>query len=156
MYIDECKTGQYTRYLLRESYREDGKVKHRTIANLSHCSPEEIQAIRLALKHKDDLAALASIADDIRLEQGLSVGAIWTIYGVAKQGRVAKIQSTLRKAQGPVKKFLKEIERDDKVKFIAILVGGGLAVLLFLAGFGYGSFRFMQYIIKRWKNERRK
>jgi hypothetical protein len=85
MYIDQCKTGKYTRCLLRESYREDGKVKHRTIANLSHCSPEEIQAIRLALKHKDDLAGLASIADDIRLEQGLSVGAVWALYGVAKQ-----------------------------------------------------------------------
>ena len=85
MYVDQCKTGKYTRYLLRESFREDGKVKHRTIANLSHCCPEEIQAIRLALKHKDDLAALASIADDITLEQGLSVGAVWTIYGLAKQ-----------------------------------------------------------------------
>jgi len=85
MYIDQCKTGKYTRYLLRESYREDGKVKHRTIANLSHCGPEEIQAIRLALKHKDDLAAVASMADNIRLEQGLSIGAIWTLYGIAKQ-----------------------------------------------------------------------
>jgi len=85
MYVDQCKTGKYTRYLLRESFREDGKVKHRTIANLSHCCPEEIQAIRLALKHKDDLAALASIADDITLEQGLSIGAVWTMYGLAKQ-----------------------------------------------------------------------
>ena len=85
MYVDQCKTGKYTRYLLRESFRDDGKVKHRTIANLSHCCPEEIQAIRLALKHKDDLAALASMADDITLEQGLSVGAVWTIYGLARQ-----------------------------------------------------------------------
>jgi hypothetical protein len=30
-----CQGGKtYARYLLRESYREDGKVKHRTIANL--------------------------------------------------------------------------------------------------------------------------
>jgi hypothetical protein len=85
MYIDQCKTGKYTRILLRESYRENGKVKHRTIANLSHCSPEEIEAIRLALKHKEDLAALSSIADDVQLEQGLSVGAVWALYSVAKQ-----------------------------------------------------------------------
>ena len=46
----------YTRYLLRESYREKGKVKKRTIANLSHCPVEEIEAIRLALRHKGKLA----------------------------------------------------------------------------------------------------
>ena len=29
---------------LAETFREDGKAKHRTIANLSGCSEEEIQA----------------------------------------------------------------------------------------------------------------
>jgi len=56
MYIAENKSPNkngkkiYQSILLRESYREDGKVKNRTIANLSHCKPEEIAAIRLALK----------------------------------------------------------------------------------------------------------
>lgn len=31
----------YTRYLLRESFREDAEVHHRTIANLSSCSEKE-------------------------------------------------------------------------------------------------------------------
>ena len=35
--------------LLRESYREDGKVKTRTIANISHLSSLQIEALRLAL-----------------------------------------------------------------------------------------------------------
>jgi len=48
MYVDSSKShGKYTRSLLRENYRECGKVKHRTIANLSHCSVEEIDAIKL-------------------------------------------------------------------------------------------------------------
>ena len=42
MYVDTCKSGKYVRHLLRESYREGGKVRHRTIANISHCSGEEI------------------------------------------------------------------------------------------------------------------
>ena len=46
--------------LLRQSYREEGKVKNRTIANLSHCTPQEVEAIRLALQHKDDLAVLST------------------------------------------------------------------------------------------------
>ena len=46
MHVDESHSGPYVRYLLRDSYRQEGKVRHRTIANLSRCSPQEIQAIR--------------------------------------------------------------------------------------------------------------
>ena len=86
MYVDEATSqGKYKRYLLRESYRENGKVKHRTIANISSCSPEEIQAIRLALRHKNNLASLVSIDESISLHQGLSVGAVWLLHDVARQ-----------------------------------------------------------------------
>lgn len=36
--------------LLRESYREDGKVKKRTLANLSKCPPHAIEALKASLK----------------------------------------------------------------------------------------------------------
>ena len=87
----------YTRTLLRETYREGGKVKHRTIANLSHCRPEEIEAIRLALKHKGDLAgmlvapavppapAMPVLEAAPVLIQGASVGAVWLLAQVARQ-----------------------------------------------------------------------
>jgi transposase len=80
------KSGKvYHATLLRESYREDGKVKNRTIANISHCKPEEIQAIRLALKHKGDLASLGSFEESVELKQGLSFGAVWAVYAVARE-----------------------------------------------------------------------
>ena len=85
MYVDQSHSGKYVRFLLRDSYRQDGKVKHRTIANLSSCSPQEIEAIKLALKHKDDLAALLSLREDVCLRQGLSVGAVWVVYDIARQ-----------------------------------------------------------------------
>ena len=86
MYVDEATSqGKYKRYLLRESYRENGKVKHRTIANISSCSPEEIEAIRLALRHKNNLASLVSIDESISLHQGLSVGAVWLLHDMARQ-----------------------------------------------------------------------
>jgi len=90
MYVDtstvRTATGKsYTRYLLRKSYREQGKVKHDTIANLSSCSLAEIEAIRLALRHKQDLTALVSLKDGFSLEQGLSVGAVWTVFDVARR-----------------------------------------------------------------------
>jgi transposase len=40
--------------LLRESYREDGKVRTRTLANLTHWKPERIEALKLALKGEFD------------------------------------------------------------------------------------------------------
>ena len=63
----------------------DGKVKHRTIANLSGCNEEEIEAMRLALKHKKDLSQLISVTQAVSLRQGLSVGAVWLIFDIAKQ-----------------------------------------------------------------------
>lgn len=89
MYVDSCTqtvAGRtYTRHLLRESYREGGRVKHRTVANISHCSPAEIAALRLALQHKNDLSALSSSAESIRLQQGRAVGAVWVLHSLAQQ-----------------------------------------------------------------------
>ena len=74
----------YNSVLLRESYRENGKVKKRTIANLSACSDEEVAAIRLALQNKNNLENLINVDKDIAVEQGLSIGAVWVISQVAK------------------------------------------------------------------------
>jgi hypothetical protein len=90
--INKTKHGKkiYNSTLLRESYREDGKVKKRTIANLSNCHPEEIEAIKFALQHKDDLGSLINVKEDVHLKQGLSVGAVWTIYQLAKKLGIEK------------------------------------------------------------------
>jgi hypothetical protein len=69
---------------LRESYRDGPHVRKRDIANLTHCDPKEVAAIELALKFKGDLSALGSL-DHIQLRQGLSVGAVWTVYEVARR-----------------------------------------------------------------------
>lgn len=90
MYITEVispsKTGKtYRSILLRESYRENGKVKNRTLANLSRCKPQDIAAIKLALEHKDDLTVLTSIGDSVELQEGSSIGAVWTVYQTARR-----------------------------------------------------------------------
>jgi transposase len=43
--------------LLRESFRQDGKIKNRTVANLSHWPAARIAAMRCALRGDFDLAA---------------------------------------------------------------------------------------------------
>lgn len=90
MYVDvsSIRKGEttYTRTLLRESFRDQGKVKHRTIANLSHCSIQEIEAIKLALRHKERLASLQIVPQSIpfALQQGPAFGAVWLLFEVAR------------------------------------------------------------------------
>lgn len=88
MYLDRSRVTvrgkTYQRILLRQSYRDHGKVKHRTIANLSACSPEEIQAIELAFQHKNNLDALKPGKEGpLHLRQGLSFGAVWLLHDLA-------------------------------------------------------------------------
>jgi len=75
--------------LLRESFRKDGKINTRTIANLTHCNPIEVAAIRLALQRKDAVTVLKSL-NEVELEQGLSVGAAWLVYQVARDIGIEK------------------------------------------------------------------
>ena len=100
MHLDTSTTKQgdktYTRYLLRESYREGKKVRHRTIANLSKCKPEEIEAIRLALRHKKDLSQLTGQGKEVFLKQGQSVGAVWLLYAIARQLGIVEALGTTR------------------------------------------------------------
>ncbi len=100
MYVDASKSyGKYTRFLLRESYREGDKVKHRTIANLSHCSVDEIDAIKLALKHKKKLNDLFSLSDDVSLHQGPSVGAVCVVHSIARQLGIHKALGSSREGK---------------------------------------------------------
>jgi hypothetical protein len=100
MYIDTSHITRggktYTRHLLRESYRAHGKVLHRTIANVSQCSEAEIEAMRLALRHKEALAHLGTLQDAITLKQGLSFGAVWTVYHIARRLGIEKALGTTR------------------------------------------------------------
>src|ERR671935_642632 len=103
MYVDTSHITRggktYTRHLLRESYRAHGKVLHRTIANVSQCSEAEIAALRLALRHKEDLEHLGTIQDAVTLKQGLSFGAVWTVYHVARRLGIEQALGTTREGK---------------------------------------------------------
>ncbi len=102
MFIDTASSHQrgktYTRHLLRETYREDGKVKHRTIANLSHCSQKEIDAIKLALQHKHNLSALGTVPE-ISLEQGSRIGAVFCLNVIAHRLGIPQALGSHRQGQ---------------------------------------------------------
>jgi len=89
MYLDRSHVTvhgrTYHRVLLRQSFRQDGKVKHRTIANLSACSDQEINAITLAFQHKKDLDSLQPSSGPLQLRQGLCFGAVWVLHTLAQR-----------------------------------------------------------------------
>src|SRR5438067_8186418 len=47
----------YVSYLLRQSYRQDGQVKHRTLGNLSHLPQRLIDLVRRSLQGETFLAS---------------------------------------------------------------------------------------------------
>ena len=103
MFIDDQTYTQdgrvYRRALLRNSYRVNGKVCHNTVANLSKCSAEEIEAIKLALKHKDNLKKIIDETKQTKTRQGLAVGAVWVLNQLAKNLGISKALGNSREAK---------------------------------------------------------
>lgn len=89
----------YRRTLLRNSYRKNGKVCHDTIATLSKCDNDEIEAIKFALANKKNLAALRVPDKAVKTWQGLSVGAVWLLYQLAKRLGIVKAMGRSVKAK---------------------------------------------------------
>lgn len=76
----------YETQLLRRSYREDGKVKNETLANLSHLPAETIRVIRESLAGKSHVVAGEGFEIERSLPHG-HVGAVWAMaakLGLAK------------------------------------------------------------------------
>jgi hypothetical protein len=66
--------------LLRESYRENGKVKTRTVANISHLRPQQIESLRGALS--GTLAPGASpLPDSFHIERSRPHGHVTAVLG---------------------------------------------------------------------------
>jgi len=101
MYIERVRYKRgaktYEQILLRESYREPGTkrsaVKKRTLLNLTKYQPKIIQAIELALKHKEDLSVLTSLKE-VSMQQGQSVGGVFALVQVARRLGIEKALGT--------------------------------------------------------------
>ncbi len=94
MFIDDAT---FTRN--GKTYRFNGQVCHDTLANLSHCSDDEIRAIKLALKHKGQLTHVGDLREEVGTRQGLAVGAVWVLHQLAKRLGVVKALGQSRTAK---------------------------------------------------------
>ena len=78
---------EYTATLLRRSYRQDGKVKKETLANLSHLPAEAIDAIRRVLAGE----TLMSVEDAFEIERSLPAGHVNAALVMARRLDLAKV-----------------------------------------------------------------
>jgi transposase len=68
--------------LLRESYREDGRVRKRTLANLSKLPPEAIAGLQTLLKGG---TAVAELAETFTITRSLPHGHVAAVLGTARR-----------------------------------------------------------------------
>ncbi len=78
---------EYTATLLRRSYRQDGKVKKETLANLSHLPAEAIDAIRRVLAGE----TLVNAQDAFEIERSLPAGHVNAALAMARRLELAKL-----------------------------------------------------------------
>ena len=78
---------EYVTHLLRRSYREDGKVKNETLANLSHLPPDAIELIRGALRGESYVPA----GEAFEIERSLSAGHVMAALSMARRLDLARL-----------------------------------------------------------------
>ena len=142
MFVDSSLTRlngrTYARHLLRETFREDGKVKHRTLANLTHCKSEEVEAIRLALKYKGDLGRMLASAGESgpELKQGPSVGAVWVLSQLARElGVVAALGSDRQGKLALWQTIARVLDQGSRLSAVRLAGGHAVGAALGMVGF---------------------
>jgi hypothetical protein len=77
---------EYTATLLRRSYREGGKVKKQTLANLSHLPDELVELIRRYLRGERFIAG-----DELAIERSLPAGHVTAALTMARRLDLARL-----------------------------------------------------------------
>jgi len=75
------RSGEYSSVLVRQTYREGGKVKHRTLANLSKLPTAAVDAVRAVLRGEQ----VGPLAESFEILRALPHGAVLAILGELRQ-----------------------------------------------------------------------
>jgi transposase len=84
--------------LLRESYRQDGKVKTRTLANITHLDPHQVDALRLALAGSLPPSS-TSLPDSFQISRSLPHGHVAAVLGCLRKLQLDSILDPARSRQ---------------------------------------------------------
>lgn len=85
----------YTTHLLRRTYREDGKVKHETLGNISHLPEDVIALIRAALKGED----FTAVGGDFVIERSLAHGHVLAVLATMRKLGIDQLLASRRSTQ---------------------------------------------------------
>lgn len=75
--------------LLRESFREHGKVKNRTLANISHWPPAQVEALRQVLKGHTSVGA--PLAEAFEVVRSLPHGHVAAVLGMLRRLKLEQL-----------------------------------------------------------------
>jgi hypothetical protein len=78
--------------LLRESSREDGKIRKRTLANLSALPPDAIEVLRRVLKGEKLIAA----EESVRVERSMPYGHVAAVLGTIRRLKLDQVLGAKR------------------------------------------------------------
>src|SRR4051794_21337579 len=78
---------EYVAHLLRRSYREGGKVKKETVANLSHLPEAVIELIRRALRGEQ----FVGFDEAFAIERSLPAGHVAAVLAMARRLELARL-----------------------------------------------------------------
>src|SRR3954462_11052551 len=78
---------EYTSTLLRRSYREGGKVRKETLANLSHLPEEVVELIRGALRGQ----RYVPVGEAFAIERSLPAGHVQSALQMARRLGLARL-----------------------------------------------------------------
>jgi hypothetical protein len=82
----------YESHLLRRTFREDGKVKHETLGNLSHLPPHALEAVRRALRGEH----LVAVEEAFEIVRSLPHGHVAATLGVLRNLGLDKLLGARR------------------------------------------------------------
>jgi Transposase DDE domain len=86
------KDREYESHILRRSYRQDGKVKHENLGNVSHLPPAALDALRRALAGE----TLVSAEDRFEITRSLPHGHVAAVLGVLRELDLERLLSRER------------------------------------------------------------
>ena len=86
--------------LLRQSFRQHGKVHNRTLANLSHWPPEQVEALRQVLK---GATAVAAGSESFQIVRSLPHGHVAAVVGCLRK---LQLDSLLESASSPQRELV--------------------------------------------------
>src|SRR2546429_9650905 len=92
---------EYVSWLVRRSFRDDGKVRHETLANLSALPPAAIEAVRASLAGKTLVAAGDELCTQGRTVRALPHGHVAAGWAAGKAGGGPPPLGATRGAPGP-------------------------------------------------------